>query len=74
MLVPKLALEGVRELDEELTVDLLEAVLARQHPIVGVADEHDRLPVQLIREQHLPGDRPRLGEGAERIQAGIAIR
>src|SRR3982751_2513514 len=70
---PALALEGVRELDEELTVDLLEAVVGRQHPIVAVADEHDRLPVQLIREQDLPADRSRLGRGAERIQTRVAI-
>src|SRR3954464_15376660 len=73
MWVPKLALEGIRELDEELTVDLLEAVLRRQHPIVAVADEHDRLPVQLVREQHLAAQRAVLGSSAEGVKTGLAI-
>src|SRR3954465_15871994 len=72
-MVMYLALKGVGELHEKLAVHFLEAVLRRQHPIVAVADEHDRLPVQLVREQDLPADRSRLGRGAEGIQTGVAI-
>ncbi|MNC92133.1 hypothetical protein D3C83_85050 [compost metagenome] len=69
-----LALEGVRELDEELPAGLLEPVRGRQRPIVAVPDEHDRLPIQLVRQQHLPTDLARPGAGGEGIQTGIAIR
>ena len=69
-----LALEGVRELDEELTVDLFEAILRGQHAVVAIADEHDRLPVQLVREQHLSADRAGRGHGREGVKARITVR
>ena len=41
-----------RDLDEQLAVGFFQAVLIRQGPIVAVADEHHRLPVQLVGEEH----------------------
>src|SRR6185503_15723474 len=56
---PPLPLERVGQLDEELPIESFEDALVGELTIIAIADEHDRLPIELIGKQRRTVERPR---------------
>src|SRR6266404_4331748 len=71
---PVLALNGVRQLHEELAIELLEAIEIAQLAVIAVADEHDRLPVDFVGEEQLAAEGARMRTGVDGIERRIAVR
>ena len=69
-----LPLEGVGQLHEELAIQRRELLAIGELAVVAVADEHHRLPVELVGEQRRSAEfsfaRCRVGGREERIAAG----
>src|SRR5215468_12509837 len=68
-----LPLKGVGHFDEDLMIRWHEAPQVGELAIVPVADEHHRLPVDLVREQHRPVERAVVCRRRLQVQSGIPI-
>src|SRR5258707_14562996 len=69
-----LSLERIGELHEELSIARLEAARVRQRAVVAVADEHHRLPIELVGEKRRPAEFAAPDRDRRRIERWIARR